>query len=262
LHVRRVLQNPRIAALRVHRGNVVGPGSWESIIDQTTWRGLVAFLNDSSRRNTVASERRYMLSGVARCGHPGCGAPLYAAFPHGRSHSFAYVCRRPGSHVGRNGPALDDFVERIVVGYLREQGVGGDLRHAEHNVDLDALRTERDALVASKSDLATALRKRILDLAAVERESAILQSRIDEIDKKMAAAAAVSPVAALLADDDEDPAELADTEKLIERWDKASADRKGKIVAALMDVVVRRTRPGARTFDPDSIDIAWKIYRR
>jgi site-specific DNA recombinase len=113
-------------------------------------------------------------------------------------------------------------------------------------------------VTATKGDLATALRKRILDLAAVERESAVLQAQIADIDKKLADAVAVSPVAALLAEDGEDPTELADAEKLLERWKKASPDRKGKIVAALMDVIVHKTRPGARTFAPEAVDIIWR----
>jgi hypothetical protein len=67
-----------------------------------------------------------------------------------------------------------------------------------------------------------------------------------------------SPVTALLAEDDEDPTGLADAEKLVERWGKASPDRKGKVVAALMDVIVHKTMPGARIFDPDSIEIVWR----
>jgi site-specific DNA recombinase len=111
-------------------GDVVGPGNWEPIIDEMTWRGLVAFLGDRNRKNAVSFERRFLLSGVAKCGHPGCGATLYAAHPHGRGRPFVYVCRQ-GSHVGRNGPALDDFIDRIVVEYLLEHGMGADLRRAE-----------------------------------------------------------------------------------------------------------------------------------
>ena len=256
LHVRRVLTNPRIAALRVHRDEIVGAGNWQPIVDGTIWRGLVAFLGDRSRKNTVAFERRYMLSGVAKCGLPGCGRPLYASFPHGKNRSMVYTCR-PTGHLGRNGAALNDFVERIVIGYLEEHGIGRDLRNAENNIDLDALRAEREGLMATKGELATLLRKKVLDMAAVERESSILTAQIGEIDKKMADAVAVSPVAALLAEDGEDPEELADAEKLIERWKAATPDRKGKIATSLFDVVVNPTRQGTRTFDPNSIDIIW-----
>jgi site-specific DNA recombinase len=257
LHVRRVLTNPRVAGLRVHCGVVIGPGNWSPIVDETTWRGLCAFLGDRNRKNVVAFERKFMLSGVANCGVSECGNRLYAQHPHGRDRAFVYVCR-PTNHLGRNGPALDDFVERIVIGYLEEHGVGRDLRAAENNIDTDALRTERDALLATKGDLATLLRKKVLDMAAVERESVVLQRQIDEIDKQLADAVTISPVAALLAEGDEDLDDLADSEKLIERWKAASPDRKGKVVQSLFEVIVRPTRRGARNLDPDSVDIIWR----
>jgi site-specific DNA recombinase len=259
LHVRRVLMNPRTAGLRVHRGDVVGTGLWDPIVDEMTWRGLCAFLSDASRKNAIAFERKYMLSGIAKCGVPGCGRRLYAAYPHGRNRAMIYTCR-PTGHLGRNGAALDDFVERVVIGYLIEHGLGGDLRRAESNVDLDALRTERDALAATKGQLATLLRKKILDMAGVERESKILTDQIDAIDKQLADAVEISPLRALLADEDDE--EDPDVEKLIERWKKAEIDHKSKIVQSLFEVVVNPTRPGQRTFDPDLIDIVWKKNRR
>jgi site-specific DNA recombinase len=257
LHVRRVLINPRIAGLRVHQGEIIGPGKWQPLVDETLWRGLVAFLGDRSRRNVVAFERKYTLSGVAKCGVPGCGNRLYAQHPHGRDRAFVYVCR-PTNHLGRNGPALDDLIERIVIGYLEEHGVGRDLRVDESNIDMDALRTEREALVASKGELASLLRRRVLDVAAVEREAAILQGQIDEIDRKQADAVAVAPVAVLLAEDGENPEAVTDSKRLVERWKAASPDRKARVVRSIFEVIVRPTRRGTRTFDPDSVDIIWR----
>jgi site-specific DNA recombinase len=260
LHIRRVLTNPRIAGLRVHQGEVVGTGLWEPIVEETTWRGLCAFLSDRSRKNTVAFERRYMGSGTYQCGVPGCGRRLYASHPHGRDRSMIYTCR-PTGHLGRNGAALDDYVERIVIGYLERNGVGQDLRNAENNVDIDALRTERDALAAQKDQLATLLRKQVLTVAGVERESAVLTAQIDEIDRKLAATVGTHPVVALLTDGDEE-IDPEDIEKLIEKWKAASPDRSGKVINALFDVIVNPARPGQRTFDPDLIDIVWKQNRR
>jgi site-specific DNA recombinase len=81
LHLRRVLQNPRlVAALRVHQGKVIGPGNWEPILDADTLHGITAFLNDPSRKNAVAFERRHLLSGIAKCGI--CGSALYGQPPY------------------------------------------------------------------------------------------------------------------------------------------------------------------------------------
>ena len=82
-NVRRLLANPRYAALKVHNGKVVGPGGWEPLIDADTHRGLVAFLSDPSRIICTAFEKKYMGSGVYRCGV--CGGPLRHAVAGGRN---------------------------------------------------------------------------------------------------------------------------------------------------------------------------------
>jgi len=99
---------------------------------------------------------------------------------------MTYTCR-PTGHLGRNGAALDGFVERVVIRYLQQNAIGRDLRNAENNVDVEKLRTERDALVATKDQLATLFRRHILDMSGVEREAAILTTQIAEIDRKLAA---------------------------------------------------------------------------
>ena len=88
--VRRTLINPRYVALKVHRGTVVGPGEWTPLIDADTHHGLVAYLCDPARIKCTSWERKYIGSGLYRCGK--CGGPMKAARPGGRK-SRAYVCR-------------------------------------------------------------------------------------------------------------------------------------------------------------------------
>jgi site-specific DNA recombinase len=62
---------------------------------------------------------------------------------------------------------------------------------------VDALCAHRDApLMATKDQLATLPRKKVLGMAAVERESAILTAEIDTIDKKLADAVEIHAVTA------------------------------------------------------------------
>ena len=63
-----------------HQGKVIGPGNWEPILDADTLHGITAFLNDPSRKNAVAFERRHLLHGIAKCGI--CGSALYAQPPY------------------------------------------------------------------------------------------------------------------------------------------------------------------------------------
>jgi DNA invertase Pin-like site-specific DNA recombinase len=265
LHVRRVLTNPRIAALRVHRGQTVGTGTWTPIVDEALWRGLTAFLSDPSRKNAVAFERKFIGSGVYICGHRTpdadpddpdsiCGRRLYAAHPHGRNRAMAYCCR-PVVHLGRNGRELDLHVQTYAFGELQKIGVGGDLRKPDQ-IDIGAIRTERDALQATKDELATLLRKRILDMAGVEREAAILNAQIADLNAQMATAAQASPITLLL-EDGEDPEALADEEKLRQRWLASSPDIRGKIISMICDVVVLPAH-GKRVFDSNDVEFRAK----
>jgi site-specific DNA recombinase len=266
LHVRRVLTNARIAALRVHQGRIIGPGTWEPILNPDTFEGLLAFLSDPSRKNAVAFERRYMLSGVIRCGHraPGadpddldaiCGKPLYASHPHGKDGPMAYCCR-PNMNLGRSGAEVEKFVEAVVLGHLMDNDIGSGLREGE-KVDVAALRTKRDALIARRSQLGTLFGRGVIDDVALENGTVEINAQIEPIRKQLADASHTGPVPALLADD-EDPEALADRDTLMRRWKNASPDVKGKTVAQLMEVIVHPAQPGVRAFDPDLIEIRWK----
>lgn len=61
--VRAVLLNPAIAALRVHRREVAGSGTWEPILDRATWEEVRAVIADPARKRTRPA-RRYLLGGL------------------------------------------------------------------------------------------------------------------------------------------------------------------------------------------------------
>lgn len=52
--VHRILAAPRNAAIRTYKGQEVGPGAWEAIIDEPTYRAARAILKDPSRLPTRA----------------------------------------------------------------------------------------------------------------------------------------------------------------------------------------------------------------
>jgi DNA invertase Pin-like site-specific DNA recombinase len=248
LHVRRVLRNPRLAAQRVHQGTIIGPGTWEPILDENTWQRVLTVLDDPTRKKAAAFTRRYMGSGVYRCGI--CGNVLYAQYPHGRDRSMVYVCR-PSAHVARNGARLDELVESIVIGYLTEQGVAG-VKAKDGDADLSALSAQRQALVAEKDQLGTLFGRHVIDAVAFENATVELKGQIAVIDRQLAEATRISPVAALMGETDRN----GQNDQLVDRWAAASPDIKSKIVRELFDVVVQPA-PRGTGFNPDLIEIDW-----
>jgi site-specific DNA recombinase len=85
--LRGMLLSPRNAGLRVHRGEVAGPAAWPAILPMKQHEQLVTKFADPARR-TTRTPRRYLLSGMVRCGL--CNGKMVSAPDSGRRR---YGCR-------------------------------------------------------------------------------------------------------------------------------------------------------------------------
>lgn len=70
--IRRLLLNPRVAGYSVLKGDIVGRGTWEPILDTGTWETVCSLLTASGRRPTPP--RVASLAGLIWCG--ACGARM------------------------------------------------------------------------------------------------------------------------------------------------------------------------------------------
>lgn len=240
--VRRLLVNPRYAALKVHKGRIVGNGDWTALIDEATHRGLVAFLSDPKRIKCTSFERKYIGSGLYRCGK--CGGPMRAAQPGGRK-SRAYVCR-DHSHVLRSGEPVDEYVEAVVLARLSRSDA--NLLLDDKRVDLPALQTERIGLQARLDELADQFAEGAIDGSQLRRGTATLRGKLAVVDSQLADAARTDPVAGLIADQD----------RIRDAWEACTPTVRGQIIDQLMTVTVMPCPKGQRAFDPEYIHIDWK----
>lgn len=103
----RMLRNPRMAGIRVYRGENLGKAEWKGVFDEKTHKKLVALLDDPSRRSPHATNvRKYLLSGgFLICGYPMpdtepgiCGKPMQAQPSNGGKRG--YVCRKGSPSYG------------------------------------------------------------------------------------------------------------------------------------------------------------------
>jgi DNA invertase Pin-like site-specific DNA recombinase len=237
---------------------VVARGDWEPLIDEDTHHALVTLLSDPSRRNSISYERRYMGSGVYRCGV--CGGKMAASSLRGDAR--IYICRtvpqsgeRVGAHVTRALQPTDDTVTCALMHILNTPGIRARL--TRDAVDLGKLRAQRDAWVKTADKLAAmrdgdidadGLRALAAELDALGGEGA-LRTKITDADAVLAAATTTNPALALL-----DGGPLLE---LRSRWDASSADTRGKIVDQLVTVTIKKVPRGTR-FNPESIDITPK----
>ena len=108
--VKRLLTGPRLAALRVHQGEVIGAAAWPAIVDQATWAEVQAILSDPARRHKKFSS--YLLTGLAftEDGHRLRGADGYFGGPRKRR-----LYNAPGVSVDA------DELDRVVAEWVKQE---------------------------------------------------------------------------------------------------------------------------------------------
>lgn len=238
--VRRLLGNPRYAAQRLHRGEVIGAGSWPAIVELDQWRALQGVLADPARRKAGPPER-YLLSGVATCA--ACGGRIYGARePRGRT----YLCETR-RHVVRRAEPVDDMIRSLVVGRLLEPDARPLFARPDSRAEVQALRKAAADLRHLLDGLASAFAEGEIDREQLRTGSTRLKARLDAANEQLANQAVTPVVADLLASKD-----------VREAWDALDMNRQRAVISTLMTVALHSPGRGARTFDPATVQIDWR----
>jgi len=247
--LKKVLVRPRNAGLREHRGQIIGKAEWPPLVAEEKWRALVAMVTDPARRTTLSPARKWLLSGLARCGV--CGETVLVSMLASSRHRGSvpsYVCSN-GKHVGRNAAELEAYVSLVVVERLKRPDTVELMRPASPEIDLPALIAEettgRERLDALADNLD-------IDERTLARRSQRLRERLEEIAALKAAAGRGSPLSG-----------VADAPNPGAVWEGLDLDRKRAIIDLLMTITIQPAKkgrrpgwkPGESYFDPACITI-------
>ncbi|MGP5197207.1 recombinase family protein [Arthrobacter rhombi] len=233
--VRLLLMNPRNAGLRARLGEVVGPGVWDPIVPEETYRVAVSKMDGPA---SGGGRARYLLTGLARCGV--CGGPMKAGSTARGVRQ--YMCTR-AAHVGRNAERLEALVVGTVVGILSRPDAR-DLLTVRDGVDSAALAAEADVLRQRLDGLAVEFADGVLTGSQLAAVTARLRERIEGLEGQMRRSSAADALAPVL-----DSGEAA-----ADAWLKLDVYRQRAIVDALMVVRVNRSPRGAG-FRPECIEL-------
>lgn len=223
---------------------------WEPIISPQEHARVLALLAEraSSGRRTP---RRYLLSGLLRCGLCG-GRPFSAA----RVDVRRYVCS--------SGPDHGGCGRITVVASPVEQLIADAVVHRLDTPELaDALagRATSDEATAALSEQLSADRAQMEELAVlfgareisshewrVAREP--VDARIHDAERRLARATRSDALAGL----------VGNGEQLLSRWSGLNLTRQAAIVAAILDhAVISPGSPGMRSFDPERVHPLWRL---
>ena len=248
--LRALLTSGRIAGLRDHQGAVLGPAVWEPIITEQTRARILARMGEQSRTGR-RSPRRYLLSGMLRCGK--CQGVLFSA---ARQDTRRYVCLSGPDHGGCGrltvvAAPVEDLITRAVLLRLDSpelaDALSGRAAADEHTAAL-ALTLAEDR--QQQEELGGLWAAKKIDTAGWLRARGDLETRIAQAEARLARLTRSDALSGL----------VGNGEQLRASWDELNLTRQGAIVRAVLDhAVIGPGVLGARILDPERVQPVWRL---
>lgn len=234
--LREMLINPRLAGIRIYKGERLGKGNWEPAITEATHLQLVDLLTNPARRTSPGNVTRNLLTGLAVCGYCDRTVSVKIVSQKGRPKRARYWCEPCG--MWRTMDPVDRYVSGYVVGLLETMSDQPD--PGVDQVAVARVEKLRGRIEATRAAFANDDTMTPADLLKVLRpmnerlrqeEAALAPSRRPAVLR-----AAVGPGAA-------------------ETWAALALDRKRAIIRELIDVQILRGQRGSYLFDPATVRI-------
>ena len=246
--IRRVLTSPRIAGLRSHKGIVVGPALWPAIITPEQHKQLLAmFARKTSTGRRVP--RRYLLSGLLRCGR--CGNKLFSS---ARVDERRYVCMSGPDHGGCGkititAAKVEEWIFEAVLMRLDSPAMADALAgRAAADDRFAGLSSELDSDQAQMRELAQMWAAKQLSSMEWKAAREPIEARIYNTERQLAHLTGTNTLTGLVGNGGE----------LRTRWEELNLTRQAAIVAAVMDyATIQPAILRGRFFDPTRIAPVW-----
>jgi site-specific DNA recombinase len=245
---RRMLTSPRIAGLREHRGAVVGPAVWKGIINPADHAAIVAIVKDPSRKAAKPARRYLLTGGPARCGR--CGAAMVARPNHGGQRRYACAADFGGcDKTFHLADPLEDYVRDALFVALDGPALAAAREQVAEPGD-DDLVGQIAAMEARRREAADAYAGGSLSLSSFQAADRDLEGRIGRAREQLAGRARSRVVADL----------PSSVNALTTWWDGADLEARRQLVALIVEKVeIGPAVPGRSKFDPDRIQILWRV---
>ncbi|MHA6510035.1 recombinase family protein [Tessaracoccus sp. Y1736] len=249
--LRTMLLSARLAGLRAHGGQIVGPAVWEAIITPEQRDAMLARVQ-AGKATGRRTPRSYLLSGMLRC-HK-CGGKLFAA---ARQERRRYVCMSGPDHGGCGGTMIaagpvEELVSRGVLGRLASPALFDAIAgRARATIDADKIAAEVNQDAAQLQELAEMYASREITAPEWRKAREVIEQRINTGRRQLAQAARVDAL---------DFLDLNRSQDLEAQFAGLDLSRQTQIVAAVMDhAVIGPGRPGARSVDHNRVTAVWRL---
>lgn len=246
--IRNTLTNPRIAGLRSHNGEVVANAVWPAIITPAQHQQLLStFARKTSSGRRVP--RRYVLSGMLRCGT--CGGKLFSSV---RGETRRYVCQSGPDHRGCGrltivAAPVEEWITEAVLLRLDSPEMADALAGRAAADDRSAaLNIELQSDQAQQAELAQMWAAKSISSLEWKAAREPIEARIYSTNRQLGQITGGNTLSGL----------VGNGNALRESWASLNLSRQAAIIAAILDfATITPAKTRGRAFDPFRIVPTW-----
>jgi DNA invertase Pin-like site-specific DNA recombinase len=245
----RMLQSGRIAGMREYKGEIVAKATWPAIVTQAEHDRIVGLLT-SRTRHTTRTPRRYLLTGLLRCGR--CGHPL-GARPRSDG-TRRYLCLAgPGRPGCGKLAVLADPIEALIAEAVLIRLDTPELAAALAGAAIPDDTGQQADLVRDREqldELARAYGERQITFSEYLAARKPIEARIEAAQRYIAGITKTEAITR----------HVGRGSALRETWADLALTRQRAIVEAVLDrAVVAPAVRGRARFDPDRVEPVWRV---
>jgi site-specific DNA recombinase len=251
--LRTALCRPRNAGLVSHGRadrpgmEIVGEATWPAIVPPDLWRAARDVLMDPARRIQRGNEKRWLGSGLYRCGL--CYDGTLRVAPYGATRGerrWLYRCTA-AAHLTISQDLADDVVRGAARARLSRPDVRDLLAVVDRGAEARPVREEREQLVARLSTFEIDYASGLITGSQLAAATSRIRGEVEQIDRRLSGMVGGGALASVAASPD--PAGA---------FDVAALDSQRAIVDALMVVTVLPSGRGKK-LGPERVRIEWKV---
>lgn len=248
--LRAVLTSPRIAGLRSLNGEVVAAAVWPAIISERERERVLRHF-EAKKVSGRRAPRRYLLSGMLRCGK--CGNTLFSS---ARQSTRRYVCLGGPDHGGCGrltvvaAPVEEWLAEAVLIRLDTPELADLLAGRRPRDERTQALSLELVDDKARLTELAEAYSARMIGMSEWITARGPIEARIQSAEQQLAAASGDQTLQEL----------LGSGSQLRGNWSTLTLQRQSAVVRAVLDyAVIAGGASGAREVDVERIQPFWRV---
>jgi DNA invertase Pin-like site-specific DNA recombinase len=237
--VKQTMTRPRYAGFRFYGDEILGKADWPALVPEELWRAVHALLTDPSRRIRWVG-RKYLLTGIARCGK--CGGTVGTG-AKARAGRVVYTCKHCFG-VSRTQAEVDNWVVWRVANALAQPDAWRALMSSDS--DSAAELRDREAALRSRLDvLAADFADGVLTSSQLRTATTRIKRHLDDVESQLYGRDPHHRFGDVLDSDDPRAA-----------FHKLPLDRQRALIEAMVTVTIMPIgHCGSKVFDPLMVEI-------